>query len=261
MTAAGDGHFSSPFLLRRVLASSESTNAAVNSQRADRAGGVAHRRTAARSKKAPGFAPRLGFPWWEVFLHRWRSGPLLPSEPDRVENPNLFHGHHSVGYGAGTVIEGLTDAEELAVASVSSPASAAAFPAPLALADVPSPSLLASALPLANELLSAVPAAASVDPSEPASICAKADAEPSPAEVADTSTLAEDDAVAVPSSLVAALAASAAPVPLIDPPPVVNSSMSASAADAEVAELTSAVASVVPAAKAWPEAVPSPLDV
>jgi hypothetical protein len=110
-------------------------------------------------------------------------------------------------------------------------------------------------------LVSAVPAAASVEASESASTCDEADAEPSPTEVPATSTLAEDVAATLPSSLVAELAASAAAVPLIDPPPVVSSSMSASAAEEEVAELTSADASVAPDAKAWPEAVPSPVDV
>jgi len=79
--------------------------------------------------------------------------------------------------------------------------------------------------------------------------------------VAETSTLAEDDADAVPSSLVAELAASADAPAVIEPPPVVTASASASAADDEFAELTSEEASVVPDAKPWPNAEPSPVDV
>jgi len=81
-------------------------------------------------------------------------------------------------------------------------------------------------------------------PSESASTLAEADAEPSPTDVADTSMLAEEDAEAVPS------------VPCWrptgggggcrsghGPPPVVTTSTSPSAEDAEIAELTSDVAS------------------
>src|SRR5262249_14179443 len=151
-------------------------------------------------------------------------------------------------HGVETDTAGFTLADELAVLA-STPASEAALPVPVELADVPEPSLLASPLPSANELESAAPVVASVDASELASICASADAAPSPTEVAPTSTLAEDDAEAVPSVLEIEAAAVADPVPLIEPPPVVESSISASAADDEVAELTSAEASEVPDAK------------
>jgi hypothetical protein len=133
----------------------------------------------------------------------------------------------------------LTDAEELTVLS-SIPASAAASPAPSALAEVPAPSLFAAALPSASESAVAVPLAASVDELESASMCALADAEPSPDEAADTSTVEDDDAEAVPSSLVAELVPVAVPVPLIEPPPVVETSTSASAPEEALAELLGA---------------------
>ena len=142
------------------------------------------------------------------------------------------------------------------------PASEAASPAPLALADVPSPLLLAVTFPSENELVEAVLPVVSTEPSESESMCPDADAEPSPTDAADRSRLADEDAEAVPSVavLVAELAASTDAVLVIEPPPIVAASTSPSAVDADVAELPSDVASVEPAAKAWPLAVPSAID-
>ena len=142
------------------------------------------------------------------------------------------------------------------------PASEAASPAPLALADVPSPLLLAVTFPSENELVEAVLPVVSTEPSESESMCPDADAEPSPTDAADTSRVADEDAEAVPSVpvLVTEPAASTDAALVIEPPPFVAASASPSAVDADVAELPSDVASVVPDAKAWPTAVPVPVD-
>jgi hypothetical protein len=164
-----------------------------------------------------------------------------------------------VAAGVETETDGLTEADAAALL-LPTPASEAALPAPPALADVPGPLLFAEALPSAKALAAALPLAV-VDASELESITEEADAEPSPTEVAATFAVADDDAVAVPSLLVAELPADAAAVPLIDPPPLVLSSMSASASDDEFAVLTSDDAPVVAWANALPTAVPSPVDV
>jgi hypothetical protein len=160
-----------------------------------------------------------------------------------------------------TVIEGLTDADELAVLA-SIPASEAALPVPLALAPVPDPELLASPEPSANALVVAVRAVVSTEPSESASMCDVADAEPSPTELAETSTLADEDAFAVPSVpvLVSELAVSAEAAPLIEPPPRVETEMVASAKDADDADVSSAVVDVPASAEAVPWASPSPAE-
>jgi hypothetical protein len=183
-----------------------------------------------------------------------------PDPPPVLVVPPVVPAVVAVTAGVETDTDGFTDADELAVLP-SIPASEAAAPLPLALADVPGPLLLAVASPSANALVEATPVAGSTEPSELASMCAKADAEPSPTDVADTSTLAEEDAEAVPSRpvLVAEPAVSAAAVPVIAPPPAVETSMSASAADAEEAEVSVADVVVSPSANAWPWASPSPL--
>ena len=160
-----------------------------------------------------------------------------------------------------TTIEGFTDADELAV-SASIPASEAALPVPLALAPVPAPALLASAEPSANALVSAVRAVVSTEPFESASMCEVAEAEPSPAELAETSTLADEDPVAVPSLpvLVSELVVSAEAEPLIEPPPRVETEMAASAKDADDAEVSAAVVVVPASAEAVPWASPSPAE-
>jgi hypothetical protein len=116
--------------------------------------------------------------------------------------------------GVGTATAGLTDADEFAVL-LSIPASDAASPVPLAAPDA-SPVLSAEANPSAKELAAAVLLVASVDPSESASICAVADTKPSPEEFADTSTVEDDDADAVPSSLVVEVLPVAVPEALIE---------------------------------------------
>jgi hypothetical protein len=164
-------------------------------------------------------------------------------------------------YGVETVTAGFTLADELAVLA-SIPASEAPSPVPLALAEVPAPSLLAVAVPSENAFVEAVLPVVSTEPSESASTLAEADAEPSPTDVADTSMLADEDAEAVPSVpvLVLELAAAADAFPVMEPPPVVTASTSPSAADAEIAEMSSDVASVELSAKAWPVAVPVAVD-
>lgn len=172
---------------------------------------------------------------------------------------SLSHRH---GAGVETDIVVFTADDEFAVLA-SIPASEAALPVPPALADVPGPSLSAVASPSANELVEAVLSVVSTDPSELASIWEEADAEPVPADAADTSTLAAEDAEAVPSLPVLAVepAASTATVPLIEPPPTVETSTSPSADDSEAADVPSDVVEDAPSPKAWPWASPSPLDV
>src|SRR5882724_2603510 len=185
--------------------------------------------------------------------------PVPPLDPLSALVPPLVSPLVPVGAAAvETPIEGFTDAEELAVL-LSIPASEAALPVPLALAPVPAPLLLAVALPSANAFVSAVRALVSTEPSESASMCALAEAEPLPTELAETSTLADDAAEAEPSLpvLAAEPEASAAADPPMTPPPEVETSMSASAAEAEDAEVSSAVVVVWPSAKAWPWASPS----
>ena len=152
------------------------------------------------------------------------------------------------------------------------PASEAALPVPVELADAPSPLASAVPLPSANEFVEAVRSVTSVEPSVSASMCARADAEPSPEDAAETSTLAEELAEAEPSSpsdRVAEPEVSEDAVPLIEPPPVVETSILASAEDdADAASTSSPSRSVVspekvvdwPSANAWPVAEPSPLD-
>jgi len=160
-----------------------------------------------------------------------------------------------------TVTAGFTLADELAVLA-SIPASEAASPVPLALAEVPEPLLSAVAVPSENPFVEAVLPVVSTEPLESASTVAELDAEPSPTDVADTSMLADEDAEALPSVpvLVIELAAAADAVPVMEPPPVVTTSTSPSAADAEIAEMSSDVASVELSAKAWPVAVPVAVD-
>src|SRR5262245_6406822 len=95
----------------------------------------------------------------------------------------------AVAVASGTDIDGFTDDEADDVLSSMS-ASAAALPVPAALADVSSPLLLASAVPSANELVSVVLSVVLTEPSEPASMWAEAEAEPSPADAAERSTVA-----------------------------------------------------------------------
>jgi hypothetical protein len=118
-------------------------------------------------------------------------------------------------------------------------------------------------LPSENELLEAVLPVVSTEPSELESICARADAEPSPTDAADRSTLADEEADAVPSlpaGFAAEPAASTATVPLIVPPPDVETSMSPSAEDSEEADVASEVVEDAPSPKAWPWASPVPVD-
>src|SRR5882724_113559 len=167
-----------------------------------------------------------------------------------------------VAAGVETVIAGLTDAEA-ADALLSIAALAAVLPVPLALADVPGPLLLAVASPLAKASVLEVLPVVSTEPSELASICAEADAEPSPAEVADRSICADEEAEAEPSPPVLALVpeVSTLTVPVIAPLPVVAVSTSPSAVDSTAADVPSEVAEDAPSPKAWPVAEPSPVDV
>lgn len=166
-----------------------------------------------------------------------------------------------VRVGVETDTDGLAVAVELAVLA-SIPASAAAAPVPLAAAPVPAPLLLAVALPLANASVDAVLLVVSTDPSDDASTCALAEAEPSPTEFPDTFTVADEDAEALPSVpvLVIALWAAAAAVPPMTPPPVVFRLMAASAAEVECAETASAEAALEPSADAVPWASPLPVE-
>jgi hypothetical protein len=161
-----------------------------------------------------------------------------------------------------TDTDGFTDedADEVLASMVAEPVP---LPVPLALAEVPGPSLLAVASPSANESLAALLPVVSTEPSEPASICADDEAEPSPTEVADRSTCAEEEAEAVPSSPVLSIEPEVSTVtaPVIEPLPEVLTSVSPSAVDSETAETASELDVVAPWPKAWPSAVPSPVDV
>jgi len=153
-----------------------------------------------------------------------------------------------------------TDADEFEVLAPI-PASDAAVPVPVALAPVPAPLLLAVAVPLENASVLAVPAPVSTDPSESELTSALAEADPSPTELADTPTLAAEDAEALPSVLVAVPAAFADADPPMTPPPVVSTLMSATAEDDEAAEESPTEVAVAPSADALPLAVPSSVDV
>ena len=146
-----------------------------------------------------------------------------------------------------TDTDGFTEevADDVLLSMVASPSP---LPVPLALADVPGPSLFAVASPSANELVAVLLSVVSTEPSEPASICAEAEAEPSPAEVADRSTCADDDAEAVPSVpvLVFEPEVSTATVPVIVPVPVVETSVSPSAVDSAAADVSSELGVVPP---------------
>jgi hypothetical protein len=187
--------------------------------------------------------------------------PVPPAPPSALVPPLVSPPVSVAAAAVETSIDVFTAADEFAVLA-SIPASEAALPVPVALAPVPAPSLLASALPSAKALVSAVRAAVSTEPSESASMCAVADAEPSPIELAETPTLADEDADAVPSSpvFVAEPEASAAALPLMMPPPRVETSMLASAVEAEELEVSVDDVVVSPSAKACPWASPSPLE-
>jgi hypothetical protein len=162
--------------------------------------------------------------------------------------------------GVETFTDTFTDADEFDVLAPI-PASEAAVPLPVALAPVPAPLLLAVAVPFENASVVAVPAPVSTEPSEPELTAALAEAEPSPTELADTPTLADEDAEALPSVLVAVPVAFAAADPPMTPPPVVETLMSAVAEEDEAAELSPVVSVFEPSADALPLAVPSSVDV
>jgi hypothetical protein len=119
---------------------------------------------------------------------------------------------------------------------------------------VPAPLLLAVAAPLANASVDAVLVVVSTAPSDVASMCAAAEAGPSPTEFADTFAVADEDAEAVPSVpvLVAAPWAAAAAVPPITPVPKVETLMAASAVEDECAETSSDKTVLEPSAVATP---------
>ena len=73
---------------------------------------------------------------------------------------------------------------------------------------------------------------------------------------------AEDEAEAAPSLPVLVLLPEVSTVtaPVIEPPPVVETSVSPSAVDSEAAEVPSALVVVSPSPKAWPVAEPLPVD-
>lgn len=162
--------------------------------------------------------------------------------------------------GVETFTDTFTDADEVEVLAPI-PASEAAVPVPVALAPVPAPLLLAVAVPSENASVLAVPAPVSTDPSEPELTSALAEADPSPVELADTPTLAAEDAEALPSVLVAVPAALAEADPPMTPPPVVSTLMSATAEEDEAAEESPTEVVVAPSADALPLAVPSSVDV
>jgi len=141
------------------------------------------------------------------------------------------------------------------------PASEAAVPLPVALAPVPAPLLLAVAVPSENASVVAVPAPVSTEPSELELTSELAEAEPSPVELADTPTVADEDAEALPSVLVAVPVALAAADPPMTPPPVVSTLMSAVAEEDEAAEESPTEVADAPSADALPLAVPSSVDV
>lgn len=168
----------------------------------------------------------------------------------------------AVSAGVETDTDGLAVAVELDVLA-SIPASAAAVPVPPAAAPVPAPLLLAEAVPLANASVDVLLAVVSTEPSDVASVCAIAEAEPSPTEFADTFAVADEDAEALPSVpvLVAAPWAAAAAVPPITPLPKVETLMAASAAEDECAETSSDETVLEPSADAVPWASPSSVEV
>jgi len=182
--------------------------------------------------------------------------PLAPPLPPPAARVVL------VRAGVETDTDGLTVAVEFDVLA-SIPASAAAVPVPPAAAPVPAPLLLAVAAPLANASVDAVLVVVSTAPSDVASMCAAAEAEPSPTEFADTFAVADEDAEAVPSVpvLVAAPWAAAAAVPLITPVPKVETLMAASAVEVECAETSSDETVLEPSAAASPWASPSSVEV
>src|SRR5215471_14848573 len=144
----------------------------------------------------------------------------------------------SAAAGVETDTDGLTDevADDVLLSIAASPSP---LPVPLAPAEVPGPSLFAVASPLANESVVALLSVVSTEPSEPASICAELEAEPSPVDEADRSTCAADEAEAVPSLpvLVFEPEVSTVTAPVIVPPPVVETSVSPSAVDSAVADV------------------------
>jgi hypothetical protein len=162
----------------------------------------------------------------------------------------------------GVEMDGFTSASAAALL-LSMLAELLPLPVPLALADVPSPSLLAVASPSANASLPAVRPLVSTDPSEPASIAADDEAEPSPVELADKSICAEEEAEAAPSSPVLSIEPEVSTVtaPVIEPLPVVVTSVSPSAVDSETAEVASELLVEAPSPNACPTAEPSPVDV
>src|SRR5262249_21229721 len=123
-----------------------------------------------------------------------------------------------------------------------------ARPGRVARAAVPGPWLLAVASPSANELVAVLRSVVSTEPSEPASICAEADAEPSLAELADRSMWAADEAEAAPSVpvLLVEPEGSTETAPVIVPPPGVQPSVWPSAVDSAAAEVSSELVVVAP---------------
>jgi hypothetical protein len=162
--------------------------------------------------------------------------------------------------GVETFTDTFTPADELDVLAPT-PASDAAAPVPLALAPVPAPVLLASASPSENASVVAVPAPVSTLADDPEKTAASAEAEPVPTEFAETPTLADDDAEALPSVLVSVFDALAPADPPMTPPPVVLTLISATAEEDEAASLSPAVPAEAASADALPLAVPSSVDV
>jgi hypothetical protein len=175
--------------------------------------------------------------------------PVPVSEVPVPEPPLPLVSPPVVGAAAGveTDTDGFTDelADDVLLSMVAAPAP---LPVPLALADVPGPSLFAVASPSANESVAVLLSVVFTEPSEPASMCAEAEAEPSPTELADRSAWAADEADAVPSLPVLVLEpeVSTATVPVIVPPPVVETSVSPSAVDSAAADVSSELVVVAP---------------
>jgi len=190
--------------------------------------------------------------------------PLSPLEsPDPVVplvSPPVLALVVTGAAGVETFTDTFTPADEFDVLAPI-PASEAAVPLPAALAPVPAPLLLAVAVPLENASVVAVPAPVSTDPSDPELTVALAEAEPAPVELADTPTLADEEAEALPSVLVAVPVAFAPADPPMTPPPVVETLMSAVAEEDEAAEESPVVSVLEPSADALPLAVPSLVDV
>jgi hypothetical protein len=187
--------------------------------------------------------------------------PLVPPDPVVPLVSPLVVALVVVGpAGVETFTDTFTDADELDVLAPI-PASEAAVPVPVALAPVPAPLLLAEAVPFENASVVAVPAPVSTEPSDLELTVELAEADPSPTELADTPTVADEDAEALVSVLVAVPAAFAEANPLITPPPVVETPMSAVAEEEDAAEESPVVSVFEPSADALPLAVPSPVDV